>query len=761
MDRDCQADPVDAVLAENPNGMEPKSSLGRTDPPVWVRAALCRRGRPWFAALLLALTVTVVFGRVCTHDFLAWDDPQNVLKNPRVNPPSWRGLGQCWQEAYWGLYCPLSYTFFAAEAALAQSSSDQGGRAVLRPAYFHAGNLALHIACVLLAFVLLRRILARGVDRQGETPPGRNSAVRDAAACGGALLFGLHPLQVESVAWISEARGLLCAVFAMVALWQYVEYSEFSRSRRSRIVHYVVATGALLLALVSKPTAVAVPLVVGALELGLWRRPFGRVFWPLAPWLAAAAVVAAGTRSLQSESLLPWVPPLPVRPLVAADALRHDLVTLVAPLWLTPDYGRSPRWLMDQGWISLAGAPILLAALLALMGLGRSRRMWWTFTAVFVACIVPVLGLVPFHFQRISTVADRYLYLALLGPAAAWAWWLSHGSIRWVFRANLALIVSLGWMSFIQASYWRNDRTLFAHAFTVNSRSTVARYHLGILAARDQRQTDAVAHYRAGLAEDPSCLELYIELGNSLVALRQTAGAREVLDKAAVLFPDSPVVHHNLANVLSAQGAVDEAVRHYKRALRFQPRYADAHLGLGKALLGRGQYAEASKHFQRALDISPDKAVAHVNWGAALDALGQTTEARKHYWAALEIQPGFAAAHFNLGNLALREPGGLDQAVAHYQAAIHSDYASAPVHANLGAALLEQGLTAEAVQRERTALWLDPELVQAHVLLGRALARQGRHPEAAAAFRAALDRVAPESDTASQLRRWLKPEAKP
>ena len=495
-------------------------------------------------------------------------------------------------------------------------------RAVLRPAYFHAGNLALHIACVLLAFILLRRILARGAGRQGETPPGRGSAVRDAAACGGALLFGLHPLQVESVAWISEARGLLCGVFAIVALWQYVEYSEFSRSRRPRMVHYVVATGAFLLALLSKPTAVAVPLVAGVLELGLWRRPFGRVFWPLAPWLAAAAVVAVGTRSLQSESLLPWVPPLPVRPLVAADALQHDLVTLVAPLWLTPDYGRSPRWLMDQGWISLAGAPVLLAVLLALTGLGRSRRVWWTFAAVFVAWLVPVLGLVPFHFQRISTVADRYLYLALLGPAAAWAWWLSRCPIRWVFRANLALIVSLGWMSFIQASYWRNDRTLFARRL----RRQFAKHRRPIPSGPSGGQGREIHGRRGQLSRRSGGRPV---LYRALHRIGQLAGLAPEDGRG----PGSPGQGRHAVSRFAGSSSQpgQRALRggggrsgrpHYKRTLRFQPRYAELTWAWERPFSGRGQYAEASKHFQRALDISPDNAVAQVNWGAALDAPG-------------------------------------------------------------------------------------------------------------------------------------------
>ena len=216
------------------------------------------------AALLLVLAMLAVFGQVSGHAFLMWDDEQHLRDlgyNPRLNPVTWRGVGRFWIRPYFGLYVPVSYTFFAAEALIARQPPDEDG-CTLNPAVFHLGNLVLHIGCVLLVFAILRRLFRH-----------------DGAACAGAMLFGLHPVQVESVAWISETRGVLCALFSLLAIWQYLRYDDAFHCRRrlqsaiagddnspatgegsraTGVASYMVATVAFTLALLSKPAAVAV-----------------------------------------------------------------------------------------------------------------------------------------------------------------------------------------------------------------------------------------------------------------------------------------------------------------------------------------------------------------------------------------------------------------------------------------------------------------------------------------------------------------------
>ncbi len=173
------------------------------------------RKTAWLPVLLLVAATLAAFCPVAGHEFLCWDDEQHSLENPHLNPVSRQGLGKIWSEPYWGLYVPLSYTFFAGETLIARRPLPGGGFA-LNPMVFHLGNLALHVGCVLMVFVIVRRLFRH-----------------DWAACMAALLFALHPVQVESVAWISETRGVLCAWFSLTAVWLYLRGTDRPASRTS------------------------------------------------------------------------------------------------------------------------------------------------------------------------------------------------------------------------------------------------------------------------------------------------------------------------------------------------------------------------------------------------------------------------------------------------------------------------------------------------------------------------------------------------
>jgi len=329
-----------------------------------------------WSALVLIVVVGTVFGRVGRHEFLAWDDDLHVVQNQQLNPPSWQSLGQFWTEPYGGIYAPLSYTFFTVETLLAREAAPPGRLGKLDPTVFHLGNLLLHIICVLLVFVVLRKLFRH-----------------EPAAVAGALLFGLHPAQVESVAWISETRGLLCAAFSLLAIWQYLGYVGASASKRSAVIHYVVATVAFVLALLAKPAAVAVPLVLVVLDVGLLRRPARRVLLSLGPWFLMAAGFAWLTKHLQPDVPSVFVPPLWARPLIAGDALAFYMYRLFAPLQSAPDYGRAPAVVLKNGWVYIAW--LLPVAFLGASACFRNRRIWLVAAGLFAAWLVPVLGLVP------------------------------------------------------------------------------------------------------------------------------------------------------------------------------------------------------------------------------------------------------------------------------------------------------------------------------------------------------------------------------
>ncbi len=732
-----------------------------------------RYGGLLLSVLVLVAAVLVVFGGVCRHEFLMYDDEPHLVNNPRLNPVTWSNVGLFWVEkSYWGLYIPLSYTFFAAEAAMAGQPLD--------PTVFHLGNLALHVACVLLVFTILRRLFRH-----------------DGAACAGALLFGLHPVQVESVAWISETRGLLCAVFSLLAIWQFDLWSAgTSKSGKSTALCYGLATAAFILALLSKPAAVALPLIVGVLALGLVRRPWRRILLGLSPWVFAAAGWVVLTKLQQPSGQMAFVPPVWTRPLIAGDALAFYLYELLGPLWYVlgliwrallvpwdgleplaswakphlygPDYGRTPAWVIGQRWFYLTW--ILPAGLLVVLACLRNRRLWLTAAGVFIAWLVPVLGLLPFDFQRISTVADRYLYLSLLGPALALSWLLAR---RWNFLTigiTASILGLFGVLSFMQTAPWRDNASLIAHGLRVNPRSVLARQHQGVLLNRKGEHEEAIKWYQEALRIDPRHEDAYNNLANSWLVLEQVDEAEKVLREAARQIPMRPPVHRSLADILVKQGKTllkqgrtdlaqqrfDEAEQSYREAFRLDPDWSVPYWSLGKLRFDRGATDEAIGLYRKAVDVEPNDAQARVELGRALETLGKIPEALNHYQVALRIRPDCPRANFNLANL-LMSQGAVEAAIWHYRAELEYYPKYARAHVNLGIALFEQIQIPEAIRHYREALRIDPDLMEAHLRLGHALAAQNRHQEAAAAYRAALQLVPSDSPQAEQIRKFLRP----
>ncbi|MBN2473633.1 MAG: tetratricopeptide repeat protein [Pirellulales bacterium] len=646
--------------------------------------------RPWAdlltaaaLAALLAAAVTAVFGRVADYGFLAWDDTTHVTENPYLNPAPWESVKHFWQKPYWGLYAPLSYTFFAAEASVFPRPLPDGGWGP-NPMVFHLGSLSLHIGCVLLVFVILRRLFRH-----------------DGAACLGALLFGLHPVQVESVAWISETRGLLCGLFSLLALWQYLGYADTSQPGSSAAVRYALATVCFVLALLCKPAAVALPLLVAVLDFGVLQRSVRRVLSAVGPWLLVAAAWVLITKMQQPDRQLPFVSPLWARPLLAGDALAFYATKLVVPWPLGPDYGRSPEWVMRQGGFYVAW--LLPAILLAILGWLKHRRIWLTAAGVSIAWVLPVLGLVPFVFQRVSTVADRYLYLVLLGPALALSWLLARHWNRRTVVPTSCLLGLLAILSFVQTGYWRDNDALLNQAMQVNPHSGVMRQLRGFLLTRQREYGRAIALLRETVEDHPQLVEAHLGLAAALTADGQAEEAIDALKKAARRFPREPLVESELGVILAGQGALDEAEGHYRRALQIDPHCVRAHLTWGKLLLDRGQPAAAVEHFRKALDVVPNHVAARVNLAVALQALNRPDEARYHYLRAIQLRPHWPVAHYNLANL-LRLQGAADEAVRHYRAALKADPDYVAARINLGTTLLEQGTTAEARDHLRRAL---------------------------------------------------------
>ena len=575
----------------------------------------------WLVPALLVAAVVGVFGGCLAGGFVNWDDPLHVTDNPGLNPVTTRGLADLLTRPYRGLFAPVSYAVFAVETVVGRWIV--GDAAAPPPAWlFHATSLLLHAACT----VLVWRILCAVVRSAG-------------AAAGGAAVFAVHPLQVESVAWISEQRGLLAAMLSLVAIDRTIaaiarRASRFSVAdeespsptgrgrgegagasrgepqstltrpaaglsqrerhdgRRSRDgangarENFALgadddrewwppptATIAFLLALLAKPSAVVVPLVVAAIARERFRVPWPRIARGILPWVAAAAVCAIGTKLLQPVEAS-TAPDLAGRLVVAGDAMWFYAEKLFAPLGLCIDYGRTPSAVLADPWSPARAvvAWILVAAAVAKRPFARARLP----VVVWLLGLAPVLGLVPFAFQGISTVADRYAYLAMLGPAigVAMAVAARRGSGAPVVVAAVVTLLSL--LSWRQVTTWRDSLAVNGRAVAVNggTRDTLNNLGMALLDAGDAGA--AASAFRGSVARAPDFAAAHFNLGCAVQALGETEEARRAYEDAIRLRPGYAKAHNNLGILLASEGRFDEARVQFRLSLAADPGNRDA-----------------------------------------------------------------------------------------------------------------------------------------------------------------------------------------
>lgn len=554
--------------------------------------------RCWHAIALI-LIVGAVFWGVVGHDFLVWDDDVFLYRNPLLAPPSWEHLAQVWREPYAHLYAPVTYSLWIL-LGMAGSVSVQG-QTMLVPTVFHAASLLVHVLAALVAFALLRRLL-----RRGET--GQRGVTR--AAFIGALLFALHPLQVEAVAWASELKDLLAGLLGLLALYLYLVpvTAEKPLDGRDKSRHYLAATLVFVLALLAKPNVAVLPLLAGLLDWHVQRRSLRQSLTLLLPWVVLAGALALLTRHVQPPSPDLYVP-LWQRPLIVGDALAFYLGKLVWPLNLAADYGRTPHWVLAQAstpWVWL-----LPVAVLALSWAAR-RRLPAVTTGLWFLCLAPLasLGIVAFDFQQYSTVADHYLYLGLFGPALLVAWLAHKGPRLWTSAGAALLLGVMAALTLLQLMTWSNSSGFWQHTLEVNPRSLVAHNNLaaGYMLAR--RPDLAEPHLRAAVALQPRDADALVNLGMALVQ----------------------------------QGRFAEAIEPLREGLGNRPGDPKAQLLLGLSLARLGRAAEALPYLVQTLEANPSDWTTRFTLAGVLLELGRKAEACAQLRAVLQDQPGFTPA---------------------------------------------------------------------------------------------------------------------
>ena len=553
------------------------------------------------APLLIGLITFAVFAPTIAFDFTNWDDGINVYENPYLNPVTGQNLWSLWANAYRRLYVPLAYTSFALDAALWG----------MKPAGFHFTNTLLHALSAVVVFCLLRRLL--------------NST---GGAVIGALLFALHPLQVEPTAWVTGRKDVLSGLLSLLALQQYVRWSQ-----TGKLAAYLTASLAFVLALPAKPAAVAVPLMILALHWSFLRHPGRRNHLvAVLPWLVVAAAWTLLTMRAQPPAEF-GDPPVPLwqRPFVAGDALVFYLGKLFLPVGLVAVYDRPPASVLASWWIYTTPiVPLVLGALL-----WRSAAALRTGGALVLAGLLPVLGLARFTFQDYSTVADRYFYLSMLGVALAAGWlyaeWKRPGSKPGTPTARRLIaggvLVVLAALTLFQQQSWRNSERLWSRNLKWKPDCPLANYNLGKIYSDRDLPAQAVSHYLHAVEFRPDYMKARHNLANDLYRLGlqaeqqgQPEQARQWYDQSEEQFeyqlkaePDVSSVYFNASLLYSQLGDQARAEELLRKAIQYPPPLADAHVNLGNIFGHRGEYDAAIQQYQQALQINPHQPQALAN----------------------------------------------------------------------------------------------------------------------------------------------------
>jgi tetratricopeptide (TPR) repeat protein len=678
------------------------------------------------AALVFIATVAAYLSSV-TGAFI-WND------SDYVTAPSLRslaGLGRIWTEiGATQQYYPLLHSAFWLEHALWGD----------HPLGYHVFTIVLHAA----AAVLFARVLRRLLNGASCFEPG--SIPYPGAEWLAALIFALHPVHAESVAWISEQKNTLSLAFYLAAALAYLRFDEDRRPG-----DYLAALALFALSLLCKTVTSTLP---AALLVALWWKR-GRLGWqrdvrPLVPWFITGA--AAGMFSSWVEKNFGGArgPEFDIsfvdRALVAGRAVWSYAGRLAWPFGLNFIY---PRWTIDaKAWWQWLFPLGVLAAAGGLWCLRRRARAPLAAFLFFVGSLFPVLGFVNLYGARYSWVWDHWQYLADLGPIALAAvgiaafWRHAAPRVRQLEPAILAaLILFLGDLTWTHCSMFHDDRTLYLENLERNPASWLAHNNLGcLLDSEPGEKGHAISEFEAALRLNPAFFEAHNNLGCDLEkSPGRMDDAIAQFREAIRLKPDYAEAHYNLGNALGSEGRTDESISEFRAALGLKPRYAQAHYNLANTLMSAGRDGEAIDEFQAAILAQPDYAEAQNNLGLALAKIpGRQDEAIGHFREAIRLNPNIAQAHSNLGNALATVPGKLDEAIAQYDEALRLNPDLAEAHFYLANALVQAGRIPDAIQQYGKTLEIQPDLPEASNNLGMLLCRTGHPQEGLVCIEAAL-----------------------
>ena len=669
--------------------------------------------RDGLVCLLLVASILVCYWQVADYDFISFDDSDYITENHHIR------AGLTLESIKWSLsathsanWHPLTWLSHMLDIQLFGMNA---GR-------HHLTNLIFHIANSLLLFLVLKRMTGAFWR-----------------SCLVAVLFALHPLNVESVAWISERKNVLSTFFWILTMGSYTLYVE-----RPNVLRYIPVFLFLFLGLTAKPMLVTLPFVL--LLLDYW--PFGRfqfgasgavinkqqksivfrLLWEKIPFfilIAASCIVTFFVEQGGGSVVSLERYPLNVRIASALVAYVAYIGKMFWPVHLAVLYPYPEKLFM---WEIAGACLILLVISLSVIRVVKRHPYFTVGWLWYVGTLIPVIGLVQVGSQA---MADRYAYVPLIGLFMMIAWGLyemvsKHGIRKiTVSAAALALCSALMTATYVQVRYWANSLTLFRYTVEHTDNNAIMHCSLGLELANQGKIAEAIRHYSEALRINPNYEKAHNNLG---IALKDEGRVDEAIDhylQALRIKPDFEEAHNNLGNAFLKQGKAAKAIKHFKEALRLNPEFTDAYNSLGTALIRTGNTDEAIEYFRKALQIDPNCAGTYVNLGGALIGMGRIDEAIVYFRKALQIEPSIPEVHVNLG-VALANKGEVEEAVDHFRKALQINPDNAEAQHNLNNILVTLGKIDGEIAKIKEELTFNPQSPALYFDLGNMYKLKGK-----------------------------------
>ena len=630
----------------------------------------------YYLAASVSLITLFVYLASLRNEFVDWDDNSYVFDNPHIRSFDLAFLKWAFFDFYSANWHPLTWISHALDYAVWG----------LNPLGHHLTNNVLHAVNTFVVVLLVAKLLASW--QAGKPASSHESRFTLIAAGTTGLLFGLHPIHVESVAWVAERKDLLCALFYLLSVMAYLRYAAAISLQRAKGTQRAMlfALCFFILALLSKPMAVSLPVVLLILD---WY-PLGRIttlktlgtslvekvpFFALAIGSSILTILAqkAGEAMASIEAI-----PLTARILVAAKSLIAYLWKMTAPLNLAPfyPYPQGPSLMSAAYFFAIA---LVIGITITCVVAAKKQRVWLSVWGYYVVTLIPVLGIVQVGAQA---MADRYAYLPSLGPFLIMGLAVARVSQTLrsspglgvkVLSATLAILItaSMAYLSFKQIGAWKDTISLWTSVIENEPEGAPLAYNnRAKFLEKIGRFDDALADCNRAIALDPLSYETYIVRGIVFKDLGRLDEAIADYNRAIALKPDSFEAYNNRGSAFEKTGQLDKAIADYERAIALKPRNAAAYANRGIAFGKAGLFENSIESLDKALEIDPYNVNAYVSRGISYSRIGRNDRALEDYNKAIRLDQNHILAYFNRGDLYLRT-GNKELAILDFQKACH------------------------------------------------------------------------------------------